>query len=197
MLKNVCLFVLFFWLPCMVLGKEYVVRYQRLTCGSIFYIETKQGERVGKVIRERKDESVIYTFFAEGNIWATGETESHLANTFVHLFDRDKHPIGWFAAEIHAVYPMEYKIFSTANQLVAVGYMNWIGSAFSLTDPDNPKRFIASFFRPMYKLFFDNWHFDIHEDGVVDFRLLSVMGVFQAACDLNFESIELKDRSSE
>lgn len=176
-------------------ANEFVVRYQILTSGTLFHIETKEGEAIGTIIRGKKNSAVHYDFYSfDKQLLATGITEKHFSDTIVRVWDAEGRGIGWFAMEIHTVYPSEYKVFNPAQALVAKGYMNWVGSSFILADPNQPKKVYVTFFRPMFKLFKDNWHFEIHQEGVIDFRLLCMVGVFQKACDLNFETLETRAR---
>ena len=194
MLKMGFLFsILFFFLNLTIDAQVYLVRYQSLTSGSLFHVETREGEKIGRIIRERDGGSVHYSFFSfDERLIATGQTERHFSDTIVHIKDPIGIELGWFAAEIHSVYPNEYKVFNAENRLVSKGYMNWIGSAFFLADPENSKKHLVTYFRPMFKLFNDYWHFDVHVEGVMDFRLLSIIGVFQTACDLNFEMLDIE-----
>lgn len=168
-----------------------MIRYQPLTSGTTYHVETKQGKKVGKVIREKKGETIFYTFVdLEEQSLASGPTERNQTDTTVHLSDKNGESLGFFSAEIYNLYPTEYRVFTKNKLLIAKGYMHWLGNNFALADPENPKRFLVTFSRPMFKLFNDYWHFDIHEEGAIDLYLLSVMGAFQTACDLNFEMLE-------
>ena len=184
------------WLLCIFFvsfngeAQEYVIRYQSLTSGSVFHVETIDGERIGKVIREQQNENVDYTLFGkEEQILASAKTVRYKADTIVTLIDPKGEDIGWFAAQIYNLYPTEYKVYASQNRLVAKGFMNWLGNSFALTDPNNPKAYLVTFLRPRFKLFNDNWHFQVHTEGAIDFRILCVIGTFQTACDLKFEQL--------
>lgn len=170
-------------------GKEYIVRYQTLSSGTVFHIESKENEKIGKVLRQKSQGSVLYSFLnPQELLLAQGTAEILDTNTSVYLKDKEGKKIGGFSADVYNLYPTEYRIFSKDNRLIAKGYMNWLANSFVLFDPDSSKRYLVSYFRPRFKLFSDNWHFDVHEEGVIDLRLLSIIGVFQTAFDLNFES---------
>jgi hypothetical protein len=169
-------------------AKEYVIRYQTLSAGSLFYIDTKEGEPVGKILRQNSSEGLFFCFVAQDTLLASGQAVvSDVLNLSLTLVDKENQQIGGFLAIIPNLYPTEYQIFNKSQQLIAKGYMNWIGSTFSLVDPENPTHYLATFFRPFFKLFNDNWHVDVLEENLIDLRLLCVLGAFQTACDLNLE----------
>ncbi len=171
-------------------AREFVVRYQNLTSGTVFYIETVKGERVGKVVRDTQKEPSPFTFYGkEDQILARGEAVRHKSDTMINVVGQKGEALGGFSAEIFNLYPTEYKIYLPSRQMIARGFMNWLGNSFSLTHADNPKRYLVTFSRPNFKLFNDNWHFDVHEEGVIDFCLLAILGAFQTACDLTFDSL--------
>ncbi len=192
MKKFICLFVLCLYLSFTSQdAKEYVICYQKLTSGKIFHIETKEGERIAKVLRDVNKGSIVYSFLdLKDKVLANGISETHQSDTSVFLTNDSGEKLGWFSAEIYNIYPKEYRIYTKNNCLLAKGFMNWLGSGFVLFDPDIPKRYLVNYNRPMFKLFNDYWHFEILEDGIIDFRILCFIGVFQAACDLNFEKLE-------
>ena len=189
MLKK-ALFFSFFLLTLSLVGvaQEYVVRYQHLSSGSIFHIETIGGVQVAKVLRELKDQRIVYSYLnTNDELMATGQLEKHEMQTSIHVHDVRGEEIGWFSAEIQNLYPTEYRVFSSANALIARGWMNWLGSTFALVDPNHTTHYFVTYSRPMFMLFNDHWHFDIHEEEIIDLRLLAIIGVFQTSCDLKFE----------
>jgi len=182
------LFSWFFALSSLIEAKEYVIRYQTLTSGTLYHVETREGEKIGKVVREKNKSDILYSFLdPTDQLLAKGTAERRLPDTRIRLVNKEGATIGGFSAEIYNLYPTEYKVFSKEDHLIAKGFMNWLGNTFTLADPNHPKHFIVTFFRPMFKLFNDNWHFDIHEEGPIDLGILSVLGAFQTACDLSFE----------
>lgn len=179
-------------------AREYVVRYQTLSSGSLFHIESKDGTKIGKVVRENRNGTIFYSFFnPTEQLIARGNAERIHKETSVYLNDPNGKKIGWFSAEIPNLYPTEYRVYSRENRLLAKAFMNWLGNTFSLMDIELPKRYLVTYFRPMFKLFNDNWHFEVHEQGVLDLSILSVIGAFQTACDLNFELLDPKNMSSQ
>ncbi len=171
-------------------GREYVVRYQPLSSGTIFHIEAKTGEKIGKVVRENTKGAVFYSYMDPAEyLLASGPSLRVQSDTIVSLTSTESVDLGSFSAEIYNLYPTKYKIYSEDGDMIAKGFMNWLGNHFALTDPVDTKKFTVTYFRPMFKLFNDNWHFDIHEEGIIPFPLLAVIGAFQTACDLNFEML--------
>lgn len=184
------LLIVFLSLPFGLEAEEYVIIYQSLSSGSLFHIETKEGKKVGKVVRERKNRTIYYSFYnADELLTAQGKLEKEDTETTLFVSDSEGNDLGSFIAEIYNVYPTQYQVFSNRQILVAKGWLNWLGSSFTLVDPNIPKRYLVSYFRPMFKLFNDYWHFDIHEKDVIDFRIVVFIGVFQSACDLKFEKL--------
>ena len=169
---------------------EFVIRYQALTSGGIFLVETARGARVGTVIREVQEGTVLYSYLDIGHqLLASAKTEKHEANRVVYLVDQQGVEMGSFSSLIYNLYPTEYKVFAPGQKSIAKGVMNWLGNSFALIDPEVPKRYLVTFLRPRFKLFNDYWHFQIHEEGAIDFRLLCIMGTFQTACDLIFDEL--------
>ena len=188
MFKKALSFLFLFLLSYEVEANEYIIRYQPLSSGTVYLIETKGGIAVGTIKREQEEKGLFYSFLTlDEEVSTFGPVEHHDSETYVRLVAPMGDKIGWFAAQINHLYPTEYKIFSSENQLIAKGSMNWLGNHFTLTDPKNPKYFLATFSRPKFKLFNDYWHISIHEEGTLDRRLLFVIGAFQTACDLNLE----------
>jgi hypothetical protein len=191
---NFLFFLLFLCLP-VCNAKEYIVRYQTLTSGTLYHIETKEGEKAGKVVREKKHGALKYICYdAKNSLLATGSVEHCPLDTCVKLSDGAGKQIGKISALINNLYPTEYKVFQN-ERFVAKGLMNWLCSSFVLFDPENPRRQIVTYFRPFFRLFNDNWHFAVHEDKIIELSLLYVIGAFQTACDLNFEMLEPKESS--
>ena len=171
-------------------AQEFVIRYQALTSGGIFLVETARGARVGTVIREVQEGAIRYSYLDMGQqLLASAKTEKYEANRVVSLVDQHGIDIGSFSALIYNLYPTEYKVFASGQKSIAKGVMNWLGNSFALIDPDLDKRYLVTFLRPRFKLFNDYWHFKIHEEGAIDFRLLCIMGAFQTACDLIFDEL--------
>ncbi len=169
---------------------EFVIRYQALTSGGVFLVETARGTKVGTVIREAQEGTVLYSYLdIEQQLLASATTEKHEADRVVSLVDQHGVEIGSFSAQIYNLYPTEYKVFAPGQKWIAKGVVNWLGNSFALIDPHHSKSYLVTFLRPRFKLFNDYWHFQIHEEGVIDFRLLCIMGAFQTACDLIFDEL--------
>ena len=171
-------------------AQEFVIRYQSLTSGGVFFIETARGAKVGIVNRENQEGTIKYAFLdASETLLARATTEKHEADRTVFVVDANGTAIGSFSAKVYNLYPTEYNVFAPDRSWIAKGVMNWLSNSFALIDPHFSKRYLTTFLRPRFKLFNDYWHFQVHEEGVIDFRLLCIIGTFQTACDLIFDEL--------
>lgn len=176
--------------------KNFYIEYQRLSQGSLFHVMRSDGIRLGKVERKTgsHDELMFYTLDDKPLTRAALEKKGYITTARVSRADGEE--LGWFAATIYNLYPAEFKLYSKEGLLIAVGEMNWIGSAFRLYDPNNGHREFATFSRPRFKLHTDSWHVEITREGVIAPEILILIGAFQTSLNLGLEGFALQPASS-
>lgn len=168
----------------------FVVRYLEKSSGSTYYIDTKNGKPIGKVIREKKDDKAIFSFFSLDNqLLAYSQTAAQSKDTVVNVFNYAGEKIGWFVSDSST--NRQYKVYNQNNQCIGKGGMNWIGNRFTLTAPDNAHLELITFHRPFFRMVVDNWHATIHRPDKIDYRIDVLIGAFQAYINVKaFEKLK-------
>ncbi len=105
--------------------------------------------------------------------------------TVADVTDHQNNKIGWIEEAIFQLFTWtEYKIFNHLNHLTAIARMNFWGTEFELSHPDNPSEIYATISRPFLRFLRDHWtvrikNYSIFEQGIIDPRLLILLAIYQ------------------
>jgi uncharacterized protein YxjI len=109
--------------------------------------------------------------------------------TAADVSDAEGIKIGWIEEEVFRIIPWaEYRVFNSANQMVAIAKMNFFGTEFELYPPDNRNWIYATISRPFFRCCRDEWTVTIKdrpafEEGLIDPRLLVILAIYQSDKD--------------
>ena len=126
---------------------------------------------------------------ADRNLLATATSRFFAWGTVADVVDAAGCKIGWIEEELFRILPWgEYRVFNSSGQMVAVAKMNFLGTYFELTPPDNGAAVYATISRPLLRFFRDYWTVEIKnraifEEGVIDERLLIILAIYQTDKD--------------
>ena len=120
---------------------------------------------------------------------ATANSRFFSWGTVADIADGAGSKIGWIEEELFRILPWgEYRVFNSLNQIVAIAKMNFWGTYFELTPPDNGTEVYATMSRPLLRFYRDYWTVEIKnrsifEEGIIDPRLLIILAIYQTDKD--------------
>lgn len=125
----------------------------------------------------------------EGQSIATATARYFAWGTAADLVDSNGELIGSIEEEVVRILPWaEYRVFNRQNQIVAIAKMNFWGTCFELTAPNNLEDVYATIHRPFFQIFRDHWTVEIlkreiFDEGQIDPRLLLTLAIYQTDKD--------------
>ncbi|MCH9627030.1 MAG: hypothetical protein S4CHLAM2_06640 [Chlamydiales bacterium] len=162
------------------------IQYQPLSKGALFYVQ-QNHRSFAKVMRSVGESEHFCYQTMDDHVLATVEIEKVGSTTIGHMYGPDGDKIGSFTATIYTVYPDEFMLYDASDELIAIGWMNWICNRFTLTDPQNDRREYATFTRPYFKLHSDSWHAEIKSTDVINPAAFVLISAYQTSLNLGLE----------
>lgn len=168
--------------------KKFRIQYQLLSKGTFFHvIQDEEKKPFAKILRETGALEKLFFLNLDDRLIALAEIQKNASTTTTIVRNGNGEEIGWFAAFIPNLYPSQFKLYENSNRLIATGTMNWVGSRFTLADPENPHRVYAVFTRPRFKLHSDSWQVEISKECAIDPILFVIIAAFQTSLNLGLE----------
>lgn len=124
-----------------------------------------------------------------GDLLATTKAHFLTLGTIAEVYDPKGNEIGRIHEEIFRILPWcEYKVYNHEGRIKAIAKMNFLGTDFYLTHPDDESILYATISRPLIKIIRDYWTVQIHdaqifESGIIDPRLLITLAIYQTDKD--------------
>lgn len=172
------------------LPEQFHVQERFLALTSTFDVNTEIGESF--IVARKRFFSLTTTFDLEDAHQipiATANSRFFAWGTVADVFDPAGRKIGWIEEELFRILPWaEYRVFNHQNQWIANAKMNFWGTEFELSAPDNETCVFATISRPLLRLFRDTWtvqikNYAVFEEGIIDPRLLVILAIYQTDKD--------------
>jgi len=167
--------------------KNFYIQYQTLSYGTLFHVMQDNGTPFGKVVRKLGPKEQLLFYTLDDQLIVQAELEKNGSDTTAKVKWPNGEELGRFTATIYTIYPADFKLYINKNQLIAKGSMNWVGTRFTLTDPNNAHREFVIYSRSRSNFHADRWHIEINRQGEIDPALLVIIGSYQTSLNLGLE----------
>ncbi len=167
------------------LDNEFQINERSFALTSMFDLQSN-AEIFGKVSKKFFSLNTAYTFEDPfGEPIAKGESQFFTWGTTVNIHAANGDKLGWIEEQMSTwFFPSKYRIYDGANRLVANARMNFWGTAFTMTDPNNNDKEIALMWRPWFQFFKNSWTVQILDPerisaSQIDPRLLVMAAIYR------------------
>ena len=171
------------------LPEEFQVVERFLSLTSTFDVGTEVGSFA---VARKRFFSLTTTFdLVDSNEMPLASASSRFFawGTVADIADPAGNKIGWIEEEIFRILPWaEYRVYNSQNQIVALAKMNFWGTYFELTHPNQPDQIYATITRPFIRCWRDDWtvqikDYSVFEQEIIDPRLLIMLAIYQTDKD--------------
>lgn len=169
---------------------HFSVKYDQLQSNPIFSLENLKEEPFAKGMREIDPRVLLSYRTLSDVILAYGIGSYETVDSQLEVIDHLQKKIGTILRKKKTLSPLFYQILNQESDLIAEGSMNWLGTRFILSDPKNPYREYATFYRPYFRLPGDHWYVQIHSFQAIDSRLIVMTAILQTFIDKRNFSIK-------
>ncbi|HEY5259605.1 MAG TPA: hypothetical protein VIJ46_03080, partial [Rhabdochlamydiaceae bacterium] len=145
-----------------------------------------QSQIFGTISKKFFSLNTVYHFEDPmGEMIAKAESQFFTWGTTVDIHAATGEKIGWIEEQLFTWFsPSKYRVYDGTNRMVAVARMNFWGTTFTVTDPNDNDKEIALVYRPWFQFFKNSWTVQILDPqkiavGQVDPRLLVMVAVYR------------------
>ncbi len=171
-------------LPEEELPKEFFVKYNALQSPSVFFLDSLQELPFAKVLKEEGPLFLSLSFRdLSEKVLATAQGACEKAETKLTVFDPNETKLGTILRKKTQIAPATYQVLGMGDRVIAEGQMNWLGTRFILSDPNNTHLAFATFYRPYFNMWGDYWYVQIHRQDSLDPRLIVMIATLQTYID--------------
>lgn len=168
-----------------LLSNEFQINERFFALTSTFDLQDKT-EIFGSVSKEFFSLNTIYHFNdPSGQPIAQAQSQYFTWGTTIDIHAASGEKLGWIEEQLLSWFsPSKFKVYDSANNLVANARMNFWGTTFTVTDPSDMDKEIALISRPWFQFFKNVWTVKILDPekialGRIDPRLLVMAAVYR------------------
>lgn len=161
-----------------------VLHQRQFTFSTYYDIDSDQGS-FGNIIKNAVSLRTSYQYFdRHGNNLAYANLRFFsLGSLFtwaatMDIYDGQNNDIGLIEGSILTLLPSKFCFYNEHSQLVGIAYMDADCLGFTVVDPKNEARIIASFHRVFVENIADHWTISIEDENAIDLRILLSFGAF-------------------
>lgn len=167
------------------LKQEFQVNERFFALTSTFDLQS-QTQIFGTISKKFFSLNTVYDFEDPmGQLIAKAESQFFTWGTTVDIHAGSGEKIGWIEEQLFTWFsPSKYRVYDGSNRMVAVARMNFWGTTFTVTDPNDNDKEIALIYRPWFQFFKNSWTVQILDPlkiavTGVDPRLLVMVAVYR------------------
>lgn len=98
--------------------------------------------------------------------------------TEVDVYDPNDAYLGMIDGQVVTGAGAKFSIYNGAAERVGIAYLDWGNSGFTIVDPDNESRHIASLKRNFIEGVIDTWSVAVYDRKAIDLRLIKTFAAF-------------------
>lgn len=165
-------------------GNEFFIQRLPAVYPPYFRVENIEGVQ-GSVSRRLLSLTSAFDLYdEEGNVLAYSSSDLFSWSLLVDIEDPDGNFVGKIEEDFWRLHNWpKYNLFNREGKRIAVAIMDPLEIGFSITDPDNPDRVLASLVRPPTPLVDARWELQVF-DTEIDRRILMLLAAYQTNRDI-------------
>jgi len=165
-------------------GNEFSIQRLPIIYPPNFTIQSTDGSK-GSVSRRLLSLSSAFDLYdEEGNGLAYSSADLFSWSLLVDIKDQNGNYVGKIEEDFWRVHNWpKYNLYNCDGEQIAIAVMDPLEIGFSITDPNDPDRILASLIRPPFSFVGDRWELQLF-DPAIDRRILMLLAAYQSNRDL-------------
>lgn len=98
--------------------------------------------------------------------------------TEIDIYDQNHAYLGMIDGQVVTGAAAKFSIYDAEGMRVGIAYLDRNQSIFTIVDPENEQRYIASFRRNFIKDTVDNWNIQVYDQETIDRRIIKIFAAF-------------------